>query len=94
MKEQKAGCLLFVSSVAATAAVGMVAYKSSKAALGALAHAIAAGNARHGIRCNVISPGLMDTPMAIEGFARSRGLPREQIRAERDALVPLEGRHG
>ncbi len=94
MKEQRSGCLIFVSSVAASAAVGMMAYKTSKASLNALAHGIAAGNARHGIRCNVISPGLMDTPMAIEGFSKARGLPREQIRAERDALVPLTGGMG
>lgn len=88
------GCLLFVSSAAAHAAYGLIAYKTSKASLNALAHSLATGNARHGIRCNVIVPGLMNTPMAIEGFAASRGVPREQVIAERDARVPLAGGMG
>ena len=94
MKRQGSGCLLFVSSAAATASVGMVAYKTSKAALNALSHSIATGYARHGIRSNVILPGLMNTPMAIEGFSQARGVSREQVRAERDALVPLAGGMG
>ena len=50
---------------------------------------IAMENAADGVRANVILPGLIDTPMAIERRARETGVPREVIRAERDALVPM-----
>jgi NAD(P)-dependent dehydrogenase (short-subunit alcohol dehydrogenase family) len=33
--------------------------------------------------------GLMDTPMAIEGISKARGISKEQLRKERDATVPF-----
>ena len=94
MRQQKSGVVLNVSSVAATCSVGIVAYKASKAALNAYSHSLAIGNAKHGIRVNVISPGLMDTPMAIEGISKARGIPKEDLRALRNAQVPLDGGMG
>ena len=67
----------------------MVAYKTSKAALNALTQTLAMANARYGIRVNAILPGLMNTPMAIEGISAARGMSREQLIAERDRQVPL-----
>ena len=60
----------------------------------ALSHAIAMGNAKYGIRCNVVMPGLLDTPMAIESHAEAREIDRAALRAERDVLVPLRGKMG
>ena len=40
------------------------AYAASKGALDALTRAIAIDYAKDGIRCNVVNPGLTDTPMA------------------------------
>jgi NAD(P)-dependent dehydrogenase (short-subunit alcohol dehydrogenase family) len=94
MREQRSGCITMVSSIAAIASVGIVAYKTSKAGLNALTHAIASANARYGIRANAILPGLIDTPMAIEGLASARGVDRERLRADRDAQVPLSGKMG
>ena len=54
----------------------------------------AMANAGRNIRCNAIAPGLMDTPMAIEGIAAARGMPVEDLRAERNARVPLGKRMG
>ena len=39
-------------------------------------------------------PGLMDTPMAIEGNVQARGISREEVRAMRDRLVPLRSKMG
>jgi NAD(P)-dependent dehydrogenase (short-subunit alcohol dehydrogenase family) len=39
-------------------------------------------------------PGLMDTPMAIEGISKARGVSKEQLRKERDAQVPLNAKMG
>jgi NAD(P)-dependent dehydrogenase (short-subunit alcohol dehydrogenase family) len=94
LREQGSGVITNVSSVAATCATGIVAYKTSKAGLNALTHAIASANARYGIRANAIMPGLIDTPMAIEGLAGARGVSRERLRADRDAQVPLGGKMG
>jgi NAD(P)-dependent dehydrogenase (short-subunit alcohol dehydrogenase family) len=94
LRKQLSGSIINISSVAAVCSVGIVAYKASKAAVNALTHSIAIGNARYGIRANVIMPGLMNTPMAIEGISTARGVSKEQLIAERDARVPLGGKMG
>ena len=91
MREQRSGAIVNISSLASVAATGMAAYKVSKAGVNALTQQIAIGNARYGIRCNAILPGLMNTPMAIESIAAARGIPKEQLIRERDAAVPLGG---
>ena len=93
MREQGSGVITNISSAAAVAAVGLVAYKTSKAALNAYSHALATGNARYGIRANVIAPGLMNTPMAIEGNVAA-GRNRADVIARRNADVPLKGGMG
>ncbi len=95
MREQGAGSVVNISSIAALAAsVPLTAYKISKAAINALGHSLAMENARHGVRVNTIMPGLLDTPMAIDAWAARLQTPREEIRAQRDALVPLKGKMG
>ena len=94
MREQRSGAIVNVSSIAAVCSVGIVAYKTSKAAVNAFSHSLALGNARYGIRVNVIMPGLIDTPMAIEGISRARGMAKDDLRRQRDAQVPLLGKMG
>jgi len=89
MRAQGRGVILTVSSTSAVCARETVAYKTSKGALNTFTHHLAMENAAHGIRANVILPGLMDTPMAIERRARETGVDRAEIRAARDAKVPL-----
>ena len=55
---------------------------------------VAIQNAEFGVRANVILPGLMNTPMAVDTRARTWGLKREDVVAERDARVPLRGKMG
>lgn len=93
LRAQGSGVITNISSVAAVCAVGMVAYKTSKAALNAYTHALATSNARHGIRANVIMPGLMNTPMAIEGNVAA-GRDRAEVIRGRDAQVPLRQKMG
>jgi NAD(P)-dependent dehydrogenase (short-subunit alcohol dehydrogenase family) len=88
------GAIVNISSLAAIAPAGIIAYEVSKAGVNKLTTSVAALNARHGIRCNAIMPGLMDTPMAIENIARARGESVEAVRAARNARVPLGGRMG
>jgi NAD(P)-dependent dehydrogenase (short-subunit alcohol dehydrogenase family) len=93
MRAQGQGVITNISSVAAVCAVGIVAYKASKAALNAYTHALATGNAKYNIRANVIMPGLMNTPMAIEGYVAA-GRDRAELIAQRDAMVPLGAKMG
>jgi NAD(P)-dependent dehydrogenase (short-subunit alcohol dehydrogenase family) len=94
MREQGSGAIVNISSIAAVCASGLFAYKVSKAALNAMTHCLATGNAKHNIRVNAIMPGLMNTPMAIESIASARGMDRQQLVAARDRQVPLGGKMG
>ena len=55
---------------------------------------LAIQNAEFGIRANVILPGLMDTPMAVDTRAKASGKSRAEVAAMRDAKVPLRKRMG
>ncbi len=94
MRQQGRGSIVNVSSLAAVASTPLTAYKISKAGMNALGQSLAMANAAHGIRVNTIMPGLMDTPMAIEGTAQAQGLPREEVRERRDRAVPLRRKMG
>jgi NAD(P)-dependent dehydrogenase (short-subunit alcohol dehydrogenase family) len=94
MEQQGSGSILNISSVAAVANTSMLAYKSSKAAMNALTHSVAMKYAKKGIRVNAIMPGLMKTPMAIEGISANRGINKEELIKQRDSRVPLKGGMG
>jgi NAD(P)-dependent dehydrogenase (short-subunit alcohol dehydrogenase family) len=94
MRRQRAGAIVNVSSIAAVCATPIVAYKASKAGVNAYTQSLAIGNAKYGIRANVVMPGLMNTPMAVEGIARARGISKEDLVRARDAQVPLGGKMG
>ncbi len=89
MRERGGGSIVNISSIASICSTATAAYQISKAGVNALTQHLAMGNARHGIRVNAILPGLMNTPMAIEGISSARRISREQLIAERDASVPL-----
>jgi NAD(P)-dependent dehydrogenase (short-subunit alcohol dehydrogenase family) len=95
MRDQGAGSIVNISSIAAlAAATRLTAYKLSKAAINALSQSLAIDNAAHGIRVNTIMPGLLDTPMAVDARAAHAEVPREQIVAQRAAAVPLRAKMG
>ena len=94
MRAQKSGVILMISSLAAIERYPYVAYKASKAAMVAFTKQVAIENAEHGIRVNVILPGLMDTPMAVDTRARKTGKSRAEVAAMRDARVPLRRKMG
>ncbi len=94
MRRQAGGSIVNISSIAAVCATPIVAYKASKAGINAYTQSLAIGNAKFGIRANVIMPGLMNTPMAIEGLSTALGVDKQQLIAMRDAQVPLGGKMG
>jgi NAD(P)-dependent dehydrogenase (short-subunit alcohol dehydrogenase family) len=89
MRQQKKGAIVNISSLAAWAGNNKIAYEISKAGVNRLTTSIASANAKHGIRCNAVMPGLMDTPMAVVGNSVARGMPVEEVRAMRNARVPM-----
>jgi len=94
MREQGKGAIVNISSLASIAGGNMVAYEVSKAGVNRLTTSVAQANARHGIRCNAILPGLMDTPMAVAGIAQGSGRTEQSVREARDAQVPLGAKMG
>jgi len=94
MRAQRSGVIINISSIAAWEMFPTVAYKATKAALIAYTQQLAIQNAEFGVRANVILPGLMDTPMAVDTRARISGRSRAEIAALRDAEVPLRKRMG
>jgi len=94
MRAQRAGVITTISSVAAWEQYPNVVYKATKAALIAFTQQVAIQNAAFGVRANVILPGLMDTPMAVDTRARVSGKSRAEVAAGRDARVPLRRKMG
>ncbi len=93
MREQGAGCILHTSSIASVAMYPLIAYKVAKAALNEFCRWLAYENGPHGIRCNVLMLGLMDTPTALELYHQTSGDPKDLIRLQRNQL-PRLGRMG
>jgi NAD(P)-dependent dehydrogenase (short-subunit alcohol dehydrogenase family) len=94
MRAQKSGVIINISSMAVITTYPYVAYKATKAAMVAFTEQLAYQNAQYGIRANVILPGLMNTPMAVDTRAREFKKTRAEVEAERDAQVPLRRKMG
>src|ERR1700719_1128895 len=94
MRQQQSGVIINISSMAAITTYPYVAYKATKAAMIAFTEQLAYQNAEHGIRANVILPGLMNTPMAVDTRAHAFKKSRAEVEAERDAKVPLRHKMG
>jgi NAD(P)-dependent dehydrogenase (short-subunit alcohol dehydrogenase family) len=94
LREDGGGAIVNISSLASLAGGNQIAYEVTKAGVNRLTTATAQANARYGVRCNAILPGLMDTPMAISGIAEARGESTDAVRAARNATVPLGGKMG
>ncbi|MDP1584093.1 MAG: SDR family NAD(P)-dependent oxidoreductase, partial [Bradyrhizobium sp.] len=87
MRQQMSGAIINISSMAAITTYPYVAYKATKSAMIAFTEQLAYQNAQYGIRANVILPGLMNTPMAVDTRAREFNMCRAEVEAERVAKV-------
>jgi len=63
MRERGGGAIVNLSSEARHGAFGQSHYSAAKAGIVGLTRTVALEHARHGIRCNAIAPGAVDTPM-------------------------------
>ncbi len=94
MEKQESGSIINISSIAAICATSLAAYKISKSGVNSLTHQLAMKYAKKGIRINAIMPGYLNTPMAIEGLSRARGISKEDLIKYRNSMVPLKGGMG
>lgn len=93
MIRQRGGAIVYVSSIASRkwSPMQFLSYSTSKAALNHMARVVARQYAPHGVRCNVLVPGLIDTPHAAALFADAEAA--RQGREMRNARCPM-GRQG
>lgn len=94
MRERGQGSIINIASTAVYDMYPYVAYKASKSGVISFTEQLAYRYAADNIRANVILPGLMDTPMAVDTRAQEWGRAREDVAAERDARVPLGRKMG
>jgi len=94
MLERKTGSILTFSSGAGWSGLPRKAhYSAAKGALIILSKTIAKEVGPHGIRCNCLVPGAIDTEL-LQNYQRriagERGVPYEQVREEDASSVPLK----
>jgi NAD(P)-dependent dehydrogenase (short-subunit alcohol dehydrogenase family) len=94
MRKQGSGSIINISSAAAFSNYPYVGYKTSKAAVVALTKHVAIRNATYGVLANVILPGLVETPTAVERRVAKFGLSYEEVVAQRNKEVPLRHQMG
>lgn len=87
------GAIVLLGSISGKAAstVENAAYNASKAAVMGLVKTFAYAYAP-GVRVNCVSPGIIETPMqatALESLAGATGKTVDELRASREAVVPL-----
>ncbi|MFZ4530651.1 MAG: SDR family NAD(P)-dependent oxidoreductase [Alsobacter sp.] len=83
------GAIVHISSIAHANGGANLAYGSAKGGVATLTYGMAQQLGRHGIRVNAVAPGIIDTPMVRNGFAREF----EALVAGATARTPL-GRLG
>lgn len=96
MVEQGRGAVVNVGSIGGLSHLGHdhVGYSASKAGLVQFTRQIAVRYAVHGIRCNTVIPGMIDTPLLEHRVSRQKGrADLATLRAEARTRVPL-GRRG
>jgi NAD(P)-dependent dehydrogenase (short-subunit alcohol dehydrogenase family) len=93
MIRQGGGSIINISSIASRkwSPMQFLSYSTSKAALNHMTRVVARQYAQHQVRCNVIVPGLIDTPHAAALYEDAR--EAEVGRATRNARCPM-GRQG
>ncbi|MEW6443009.1 MAG: SDR family NAD(P)-dependent oxidoreductase [bacterium] len=92
MKKQASGSIINISSIGGIRfpPYPMLAYSVSKGGVDSLTQSVAMQYAHLGIRCNAILPGLIHTPMAIEGITQRLPISKEDLIRYRNEAVPMK----
>jgi NAD(P)-dependent dehydrogenase (short-subunit alcohol dehydrogenase family) len=96
MERQGAGAIVNIASISGLRYMGMptIAYSTAKGAVLSYTRSIAAQYGPKGIRANVVTPGIIDTPLmriaSDEAYAKLAGTTDvASMHAARQAIVPL-----
>jgi NAD(P)-dependent dehydrogenase (short-subunit alcohol dehydrogenase family) len=93
MERQGKGAIVNIASIAAHRWTGVpyASYYATKGAVVSLSRSIALEYAAKGIRCNSVSPGLMNTPMVHHGLTAAYGAAGDvdNLIRVRDAQCPM-----
>ena len=92
MIEQRAGAIVNISSISSMRWLGspMASYDASKAGVTQFTRTIALEHAALGIRANVVTPGLMDTPTIVAPYSAIAGADAmDEVRRRRAEAVPM-----
>jgi len=93
MRERGGGAIVNVSSEARHGSFGQANYASAKAGIVALTRTVALEHSRHGVRCNAVAPGPVNTPMldAVPEEVKLGWLPQIPMRrfAEPDEIAAV-----
>ncbi len=92
LRERETAAIVNIASIAALRMSGdrpHIAYSASKMGVIGLTRSVAMDQARKGVRCNVVIPGLMHTPLVENRLLRQLGAnDAATLIAKRDAQVP------
>jgi NAD(P)-dependent dehydrogenase (short-subunit alcohol dehydrogenase family) len=91
METQKSGAIINISSIAAHRYIGkaQIAYNATKAAIIQFTKATAIMYARKGVRINVVTPGLIHTPLIKSLADKYNHGDVEGLVKKRDSSVPM-----
>jgi NAD(P)-dependent dehydrogenase (short-subunit alcohol dehydrogenase family) len=70
IEQGEGGAIVHISSIAHSNGGANLAYGSAKGGVATLTYGMAQQLGRHAIRVNAVAPGIIDTPMVREGFAK------------------------
>jgi NAD(P)-dependent dehydrogenase (short-subunit alcohol dehydrogenase family) len=90
MSRQGRGSIVMISSIAAFAAGGGVAYSAAKAGMIGMTKVLAFNHGRKGVRANVVAPGHVAIPMGLGYSGWDDGVNRRAMRAHA-TLLGTEG---
>ena len=85
MRAGNGGAIVNLASESRHGSFGQVNYAAAKAGVVGLTRTVALEQARHGIRCNAVAPGMVNTPMIASVPADLRAELRERIPLQRFA---------
>jgi len=89
MIDRGGGSIVNVSALASLRYLGpAITYTTSKAAVNGFTQGVALEYARHGIRCNAVLPGFIDTPIGLSAYERHDPIEAEARKAKRNACLP------
>lgn len=85
MKEKGGGSIVNISSICGQFGTAwMSGYSAAKAAVNNFSRAVASEGAPYGVRCNVVIPGVVDTP-AMAGM-----MSDDKVRGNTEKLIPMK----